>query len=133
MGRNMKKTIKNTYIASISNQGYLYLGILFSLQVVLGYFLVVSSFFYSSKLWKHFSFIFLCYHISLCYIYHILLYFYLFGIKKFFSELCQKYSVGIIAFLYLVFNFLYICRWKLFSIFSYRHKISSKSDMVGGL
>ena len=98
MGRNMKKTIKNTYIASISNQGYLYLGILFSLQVVLGYFLIVSSFFIAQNYENIFHLY--SYVITLvCVIYTIYCYIFTYStLKKFFPNYLRLIQLGLLMF-----------------------------------
>ena len=94
----MKKTIKNTYIASISNQGYLYLGILFSLQVVLGYFLIVSSFFIAQNYENIFHLY--SYVITLvCVIYTIYCYIFTYStLKKFFPNYLRLIQLGLLMF-----------------------------------
>ncbi len=94
----MKKTIKNTYIASISNQGYLYLGILFSLQVVLGYFLVVSSFFIAQNYENIFHLY--SYVITLvCVIYTIYCYIFTYStLKKIFPNYLRLIQLGLLMF-----------------------------------
>lgn len=94
----MKKTIKNTYIASISNQGYLYLGILFSLQVVLGYFLIVSSFFIAQNYENIFHLY--SYVITLvCVIYTIYCYIFTYStLKKIFPNYLRFIQLGLLMF-----------------------------------
>ena len=94
----MKKTIKNTYIASISNQGYLYLGILFILQVVLGYFLIVSSFFIAQNYENIFHLY--SYVITLvCVIYTIYCYIFTYStLKKIFPNYLRLIQLGLLMF-----------------------------------
>lgn len=94
----MKKTIKNTYIASISNQSYLYLGILFSLQVVLGYFLIASSFFIAQNYENIFHLY--SYVITLvCVIYTIYCYIFTYStLKKFFPNYLRLIQLGLLMF-----------------------------------
>ena len=94
----MKKTIKNTYIASISNQGYLYLGILFILQVVLGYFLIVSSFFIAQNYENIFHLY--SYVITLvCVGYTVYCYFFTYSVlKNFFPNCVRNIRLGLLLF-----------------------------------
>ena len=94
----MKKTIKNTYIASISNQGYLYLGILFILQVVLGYFLIVSSFFIAQNYENIFHLY--SYVITLvCVGYTVYCYIFTYStLKKFFPNYLRLIQLGLLMF-----------------------------------